>query len=539
MIEQSHRSLLSSSSSDLDSLQRRANRRRTHYRRNSNSLAHQWHQFQQACGSPVRTIRQLPTRYLFHALIVLMLPLAVAMSQIHPGVMLPSAAPRAQQFDEDLLVPVAPLSLDSGVIGDLPLDDSEIPPPVPLSLVSRSEALAPVVVEASIASDKIFVRNGPGTEYDAVMRMAQDTPVQIVGVYNDWFQVREAVDKPVYWVSGALLNMPEGAQYTVFQIDQAAIPAPPPPKVATVRESGLQMRDGPGTNYVSMNKFNTGQQLDLLERYQDWYHVGVPGGADGWVKGEFLNIDPAVHNRLLEAIEIPDPNPALVGRTVENQINLRQGPDSKYGKVGVVNVGAELSLVGKYNDWYKVQLSDGKTAWIFRDFLSVTERVARRVAVTNDFPALPKPAVKAAKSGTAGKKGGAVNFSNVPVSGDIASYALNFVGARYRYGAAGPSAFDCSGLTSYIYAKQGVRLPRTAASQYGAGTKVSASELQPGDLVFFTGTAGGKRGITHVGVYIGGGKMVHAATPRSGVQLSSLNSSYYQKHYYGAVRPRR
>ena len=537
MIEQSQRPLLPTGPSDLDSLQRRANRQRVRYRRSTGSSAFQWQQLQQVFSSPAQTILQLPTRYLLHAIIVLMLPVAVALSQINPGVMVPAAVPSAPQTSDDLAVPVAPLSLDTAIVGDLPLDEAEIP--MPLSLVSRSEALAPVIIDASIAGDKIFLRNGPGTEYDAVTRIAKDTPVQIIGVYNDWYQVREGVDKPVYWVSGALLNVPDGAQYTVFQIAPESIPAQPPPKVATVREDGLQMRDGPGTNYVPVGKFKVGQSLELLERYQDWYHIGIPGGADGWVKGEFLNIDQAIHNRLLDADTIPDANPALIGRVNDNGVNMRQGPDSKYGKVTTIDAGSQLDLIGKHNDWFKVSLGNGKTAWIFSDFLEVTERVIRRVAVTNDFPALPKPVVKIARSGriVSGGGGNKLNFSNVPVSGNIANYALNFVGARYRYGSSGPSAFDCSGLTSYIYAKQGVRLPRTAASQYNSGTHVSASELQPGDLVFFAGTAS-KRGITHVGVYIGGGKMVHAATPRYGVQLSSLSESYYRQHYVGAVRPR-
>ena len=536
MIEQSQRPLLPSGSSDLDSLQRRANRRRSHYQRSSGSSTFQWASLQQVFRSPIRTVSNLPTRYLLHGAIALALPVAIALSHIHPGVMTPTAPLTVVQTPDDLSIPVAPLSLDTQVIGDLPLDDAEIPAPV--SLVSRAEAFAPVVVDAAIAGDKIFLRNGPGTDYDAVARMAKDTPVEVIGTYNDWFQIREAPDKPVYWVSGALLNMDDGAQYTVFQIDKAAIPALPPKKMATVSEAGLQMRDGPGTNYVTMHKFSNGQQLELLERYQDWYHVGIPGGADGWVRGEFLTIEPSVKGRLLDAIEIPDANPAMVGRTTDNQVNLRLGPDSKYAKVSTVNVNAQLALVGKYNDWYKVKLSDGKMAWIFTDYLSVTERVARRVAVTNDFPALPKPVVKVAVTRSSrASGGGGVNFANVPVSGDVANFALNFVGAAYRYGAAGPSAFDCSGLTSYVYGRQGVQLPRTAAQQYNAGTHISSNNLQPGDLVFFAGTTG-ERGITHVGIYIGGGKMVHASTPRTGVQVADLNAAYYQNHYVGAVRPR-
>jgi cell wall-associated NlpC family hydrolase len=540
MIEQSHRPLLPTGSSDLEALQRRANRRRLRYQQASGSLPSNKLQAFGPLGPRFRSVLRLPTRFLLHAVIVLILPVAVALSHIQAGVMLPVAQPLPPQATDDLAAPIAPLSLDAqGVIGDEPLaDDAEIP--VPLSLVSRNEALAPVVVDAQIAGDRIFVRNGPGTEYDAVARISKDTPVQVIGKYNDWYQVREGVDKPVFWVSGALLNIPEGAEYTLFEVAQEAIPPMPPPKIATVREDGLQMRDGPGTNYVPMSKFNTGTQLELLERWQDWYHIGVPGGADGWVKGEFLAIDPSINARLLEAETIPDPNPALVGVINDNLVNLRLGPDSKYDKAGALNTGIQVDLVGKYNDWFKVKLGDGKQAWVFRDFLNVTERVLRRVPVTKDFPALPKPAARVKAKGNTGSRGSAVDYANIPASGDVASYATNFVGAAYRYGAAGPRAFDCSGLTSYVYAKHGVRLPRTAAAQYGAGTRINdRGSLAPGDLVFFTGTAGGKRGISHVGIYIGGGRIVHAMSPKYGVQVSSLNDKYWSRHYYGAVRPGR
>ena len=183
-----------------------------------------------------------------------------------------------------------------------------------------------------------------------------------------------------------------------MQADQ--IPPPPPPKVATVNETGLQLRDGPGTNYISMNKLQAGAQLDLLERFQDWYHVGIPGGLDGWVKGEFLATAPGVTDRLLTAESVPDPNPAMIGQIVENAVNLRKGPDSKYDKIGGVNAGLKVDLIGKYNDWFQIKLGDGTKAWIFSDFLDSTERVIRRVPMTKDFPALPV-ATRTTRAGSA------------------------------------------------------------------------------------------------------------------------------------------
>lgn len=117
----------------------------------------------------------------------------------------------------------------------------------------------------------------------------------------------------------------------------------------------------------------------------------------------------------------------------------------------------------------------------------------------------------------------------------VANSAVSRVGYSYVSGGSGPTAFDCSGLTSWAYRQNGIYIPRTAAAQYSYSTRISKSELQPGDLVFFSGTTGAS-GITHVGIYIGSGRFVHAGTPSTGVITSSLYSSYYVSHYAGAGR---
>ncbi|MFN8567370.1 MAG: SH3 domain-containing protein [Kouleothrix sp.] len=461
------------------------------------------------------------------------------LSQFSIAAPVPAGLPAVGSASGDIVAPIAPITLDAqAAVGDAPLEDNgDIP--VPLSLVSRTEALAPVIVAATIAGDRINLRNGPGTVYDAVGRISAGTPVQVIGRYHDgnWFQVRERAGKPVYWVAAELLNLPEGSADTLFEIQADQVLPAPPPKVATVNETGLQLRDGPGTNYISMAKLDAGAQLELLERYQDWFHVGIPGGADGWVKGEFLGIQPGIVDRLLAAESVPDPNPALVGLIAENAVNLRKGPDSKYQKIGGVNAGLKVDLVGKYNDWLQIRLADGTKAWIFNDFLSVTERVIRRVPVSKDFPALP---VKARATAN-GRGAGSIDTSNIPASGDVASYAVQFTGSRYVYGGASPRGFDCSGLTSYVYGKFGVGLPHSAAGQFSTryGASISSMDnLKAGDLVFFAGTAG-HRGISHVAIYIGGGRIVHAMTPRYGVQVSNVYDDYWVRHYAGAIRPNR
>ncbi len=120
--------------------------------------------------------------------------------------------------------------------------------------------------------------------------------------------------------------------------------------------------------------------------------------------------------------------------------------------------------------------------------------------------------------------------STVPASGRAAAavgYALAQVGDSYVYGAAGPSAFDCSGLTMMSWAQGGVGLPHSSSAQFGSGPHVSSSDLQPGDLVFYYSP------ISHVGIYIGNGLIVHAANPGTGVRVAAV----FSMPYSGAVRP--
>ncbi|POX55495.1 hypothetical protein C3489_10640 [Streptomyces sp. Ru71] len=106
------------------------------------------------------------------------------------------------------------------------------------------------------------------------------------------------------------------------------------------------------------------------------------------------------------------------------------------------------------------------------------------------------------------------------------AYAYSKLGSPYVWGATGPNAFDCSGLVQAAYRSAGVSLPRTTYAQIGAGRRVSRSELRPGDLVFFYS------GISHVGIYVGGGQMIHAPNPSAPVRLAPID----QMPFAGATR---
>ena len=121
---------------------------------------------------------------------------------------------------------------------------------------------------------------------------------------------------------------------------------------------------------------------------------------------------------------------------------------------------------------------------------------------------------------------------------ELLEYAFTFLGTPYRHGAMSPRAFDCSGFTSYVYKKFGFQLDRTSGGQIADGRRISRTELQPGDLVFFNGRAVNRR-IGHVGIVTkvkdnNTFNFIHAAS--RGVTESNSSETYYARRYMGACR---
>ena len=120
---------------------------------------------------------------------------------------------------------------------------------------------------------------------------------------------------------------------------------------------------------------------------------------------------------------------------------------------------------------------------------------------------------------------------------ELISNAMGFIGVAYRFGGTSPTGFDCSGFMQYVFRKAfAVNLPRTSAAQAAVGSYVSRSELRPGDMVFFR-THSSR--ISHVGMYIGNDRFIHA--PRTGkrIEITSLSSKYWNARYATARRVKR
>ena len=132
--------------------------------------------------------------------------------------------------------------------------------------------------------------------------------------------------------------------------------------------------------------------------------------------------------------------------------------------------------------------------------------------------------------------GGATATGTLPLRSDgygVSGTALSLRGTPYRNGGADPGGFDCSGFVFYVFAQHGLSVPRTVAEQYQQGGSVAPTDLQAGDLVFFTTTA---PGASHVGIVVGGDSFVHAPSASGVVRVERLGAAYWASRFIGARR---
>ena len=294
-------------------------------------------------------------------------------------------------------------------------------------------------------------------------------------------------------------------------------------KAGAVTTANVNLRSGPGTRYRVLGKLSSGARLEILGQQQGWYRVATAKGNIGWVAAEYFKLGSAP-----AAAKAVTTGAATVA---QSRVNLRKGPGTSYGSYGKMAAGTSVTVVARSGEWYQVRSPRGTLGWVAAGLLTLAPGTARAVPVTGEAAVAPKRAAPAAAAA-------ARPSVAAPMRG-AASIARRYIGARYVWGGATPRGFDCSGLTQYVYRQLGVNLPHKASLQFSTryGRRVnSLGALAPGDLVFFVRTTPA-RGITHVGIYVGDGRMVTANTPRLGVQSVNVYGKYWSSRFAGAIRP--
>lgn len=291
-------------------------------------------------------------------------------------------------------------------------------------------------------------------------------------------------------------------------------------QVGIVIGDEINVRKSPSTSSQVLDQLPKGAQVSILSSSDGWYKVSRDGIV-GWASSEFVSIKQVSSKS---------------GKITSEDVNLRSEPTTDAEVLTTLSSGTKVSVYSRSENWYKVKTAGGTTGWIHKDFISVQENATTTSRSLDNLVEKAKKTTEAStpKTETKEKK----DTSNVSaLSEKVSTYAKKFLGVRYVYGGSSPKGFDCSGYVQYVYDHFGVDLERVAASQAGQGTKVSRANLKAGDLIFFD-TNGGHNYINHVGIYIGGGKFIHASSGRSAhkVTISELDDGFYANAYMTARR---
>ncbi len=183
-------------------------------------------------------------------------------------------------------------------------------------------------------------------------------------------------------------------------------------------------------------------------------------------------------------------------------LNMRSGTSTVHPVIHVLWKGNIVKVIGESNGWYQIKLTDGRTGWASGQYLRLNNQQTTRQEKVDA----------------------------------LIAYSKTFLGTPYVYGGDSPSdgGFDCSGFTQYVFGKNGYTINRISKDQALNGKSVTEANLQPGDLVFHSFDRTGV--ISHVGIYLGGGKMIHSPKTGDTVKITDITTSYWTSRYVTARR---
>lgn len=252
----------------------------------------------------------------------------------------------------------------------------------------------------------------------------------------------------------------------------------------------LNVREEPSEDGKLVGKMSKNSGCEVYEIKDGWAYI-KSGKVTGYVKAEYLLTGKEARDRADEV---------ATDMAVCNSggLRVREEPSTESPVITLVAEGEELEVVEQLDGWVKIMLDD-EEAYVSADYVNIAKKLDRAVTQTELIY---------------GK-----GVSDVRV--DLVNYAKQFLGNPYVWGGTSlTNGADCSGFVQSIFKNYGVSLPRTSSAQSTVGTKVSLSEAQPGDLVFYA-----KNGrVNHVAIYIGNGQVIHASNARTGIKIS--NASY-------------
>ena len=412
----------------------------------------------------------------------------------------------------------------------------------------------------TISGDDVRMRSGAGTGSSVIGTYDKGTKMSVIGASGNWYQV--SYNGKTGYVSADYMKLTVGN--TGSSSSSSSTPAPTSSAGTTVSGgfkasvigTSVRLRSQPNTSSDTLGYYSNGVILTATGSVADWYKVSY-NGKTGYMAAKYVRITPDTSY-----------SAAKSGSVTGSGVRLRMGPSTDFASIGTLNKGASVKISGETGSWYEVSCN-GEYGYMSKDYIKVVSTASTQTVEKMDNIGIVTGNGVRMRSGAGtsysvigyynkgiqvqvtGKTGSwyAVSYNGLSgymssdyvklstgsaVTDQIVATAKQYLGTPYVYGGSSPRGFDCSGFMYYLYGQYGYKLWRGATGQWNNnGTKVDKSDLQPGDLVFFSDSVDP---IGHVGMYIGNGQFIHASSGKGCVVITDLSSSYYTNHYTGAKR---
>lgn len=259
--------------------------------------------------------------------------------------------------------------------------------------------------------------------------------------------------------------------------------------IAKVESGNLNVREIPDISGKLVGKMPKDSACEILEITENGWAKITSGEVNGYVSMEYLYTGA---DAVMRASELMN----TVAIVNADSLKVRDEASMEGAVLTQVPKGEELDVLEVLEDWVMVSI-DGDKAYVSADYVTVEEKLNTAITMSEL------------------RYGQGVSDLRV----DIVEYAKQFLGNRYVYGGTSlTKGVDCSGFTMAVYKHFGITLSHHSGSQAKEGTKITADQLQPGDLIFYANSSGT---INHVAMYIGNGQVIHASNERTGIKISN------------------
>lgn len=367
---------------------------------------------------------------------------------------------------------------------------------------ARQKALAYVERMAVVNTEKLNIRSAPELDPANVVEQALiNERYPVVAEADGWVQIDEGYVSADYVTVRWALNEARKLDLRAMALNQYDN------IVISKVDNYLNVRKEPSTDDQAniIGKFPSRAAGEILETLDGWYKI-----RSGSITG-YITADPQYVAVGQEAKDLALEAATLMAIVNTDKLNVRSEPSTDSKIWTQISKEDRYSVVSQLDGWVQIELDTGDS--------ESTETADKAFIATRDNNVEVRYALaEAIKFSPLEEKAN----QQASLRNKVVNYALQFVGNRYVWGGTNPNTgADCSGFVQYVLRNvAGVSLPRTSREQAKAGRAIKSSEMRPGDLIFYTNKSGT---VNHVAMYIGNGQIVHAASRKSGIKISTWN----------------